>query len=397
MYKFFTYFLLVMFCCLWYGCTSNTNTNTDISKSREVTGKRITVSGSQFMVEGKKIWINGANTPWNKWNDFGGAYNDSWWNNQFSELHKAGINAVRVWINCNNDNGAIIIGNDGTVSGASDKHWNDLDKFFITAASNEIYIMATLLSFDHFKTPNGNQQRPSAERWRNMLKSKEASASFVKNYTVPFVQRYKDNPWLWSIDICNEPEWIFETAECGKLPWDQISYFLALNAAAIHENSKILVTVGLAIPKYNADGAGYQGNKVSDKFLQNLYQNKNAYLDFWSPHYYDWVGEWYGVPHYLKPDGALGGNNSKWSGGWGLDGSKPAVIGECSAKGTGKGKWGITNNTIVTDYESAYLNGWQGVMPWTSNGVDSNGALKDFSTATKNMLEKYPELIFPSL
>jgi hypothetical protein len=344
------------------------------------------------MVEGKRIWINGANTPWNRWNDFGGAYNNSWWDNHFSELHKAGINAIRVWINCNNDNGAITIGNDGMVSGVSSKHWNDLDQFFVTAAHNNIYIMATLLSFDHFKN-TGN--RPAADRWRNMLRSKEASASFVTNYTVAFVQRYKDNSSLWSIDICNEPDWIFENEECGKIPWEHISYFLALNAAAIHEHSNILVTVGLSFPKYNADGGSNQGNKVSDKFLQNLYPNENAYLDFWSPHYYDWVGRYFGVPHYLKPSGVLGGNSSGWSGGWSLDGSKPALIGECSAKGTGKNLYGITDNTIITDYEQAYLNGWQGVMPWTSNGVDANGNLKDISPATLYMLEKYPDIIFP--
>jgi hypothetical protein len=101
------------------------------------------------------------------------------------------------------------------------------------------------------------------------------------------------------------------------------------------------------------------------------------------------------VPHYLKPSGALGGNSNGWSGGWSLDGSKPALIGECSAKGTGKNLYGIKDNTLITDYENAYLNGWQGVMPWTSNGVDANGNLSDISPATLYMLEKYQDIIFP--
>jgi hypothetical protein len=215
-----------------------------------------------------------------------------------------------------------------------------------------------------------------------MLKSDEASASFVEKYTIPFVRRYKDNPWLWSIDICNEPDWVFENAECGKIPWERISYFFALNAAAIHENSDILVTVGMGFSKYNADGSGYSGNKVSDSFLQKLYPNKNAYLDFWSPHYYDWVGDaGYGVPFYVKPYGSK-------PQGWGLSNSKPALIGECRAKGS-------TGKTIIFDYENAFLNGWQGVMPWTSNGVDGNGSIDDLSPGTKYMLENYRILIFP--
>ena len=85
--------------------------------------RRITIVNNEFTVSGKRIWINGANTPWNKWNDFGGGYNDAWWDNHFAELRKAGINAVRVWINCNNDNGAITINNNGMVSGVSSKHF----------------------------------------------------------------------------------------------------------------------------------------------------------------------------------------------------------------------------------------------------------------------------------
>jgi len=338
----------------------------------------ITIKNKEFTVNGKRIWINGANTPWDKWNDFGGAYNDTWWNSHFAKLHEAGINAVRVWINCNNDQGAVIIDDSGMVSGVSNKHWTDLDKFFKTAERNKIYIMATLLSFDHFKNAGS---RPAASKWRAMLQDDAASASFVNNYTVPFVKRYKDNPWLWSIDICNEPDWVYENADCGNISWERISYFLALNAAAIHENSDILVTVGMAFPKYNADGAGYEGNKVSDAFLQKLYPNKNAYLDFWSPHYYDWVGTHYGVPFYVKPNGLK-------PSGWGLDSSKPALIGECSAKGS-------KDNTIISDFENAFLNGWHGVMPWTSNGVDDNGDIDDISPATKYMLEKYRDIIFP--
>ena len=347
--------------------------------------RRITIENNEFMVDGKRIWINGTNTPWNKWNDFGGGYDDSWWDKHFAELHNAGINAVRVWINCNNDNDAIGINNSGMISGASGSHWSDLDKFFITAARNQIYIMATLLSHNHFKDEGS---RPTAQRWRNMLNSDAACASFAENYTVPFVKRYGDNPWLWSIDLCNEPDWVFEESDCGKIPWERISYFFAVNAAAIHENSSVLVTVGMSFPKYNSDYSSYEGNKVSDAFLQNLYPNKNAYLDFWSQHYYDWVGPWYGVPFYVSPYGIK-------PGGFGLDASKPAVIAECSAKGS-KGKTtGTENNTIVTDYESAYINGWQGVMPWTSNGVDSNGNLQDHSPATTYMLAKYQDVIFP--
>jgi endo-1,4-beta-mannosidase len=325
--------------------------------------KRITVKNNEFTVNGKKIWINGTNTPWNKWNDFGGAYDDSWWDGHFKALHENGVNAVRVWINCNNDQEAVIIDDTGAVSGVSEAHLNDLDMFFETAERNNIYIMATLLSFDHYKSK-------SAHKWRNMLKNNNAVDSFVNNYVAVFVNRFKDNPYLWSIDLMNEPDWVFENPECGNIPWEQISNLFARAAAAIHENSDILVTVGLSFPKYNADGPQCEGNKVSDGYLQSLYPNRSAYLDFWSPHYYDWVGKHYGVPFYMTP------------GNWRLDPSKPALLGECSARGS-------KDNTLISDFENAYKNGWQGVMPWTSNGVDGNGGFDELASAVKYMFEKY--------
>jgi hypothetical protein len=381
---------------------SNANINTTVIKKDDINpGIYINKSTNQFETDGKRIWINGVNTPWNKWNDFGGTgwmtYDNRWWDAEFARLYAAGINAVRVWVNHNNLNNAINIAANGNVSGVSARHWTDVDKLFALAMKHKVYIMATLLSFDHFKSNNDNDWPNQPGRWQAMIKSQSASRSFVDNYTIPFVNRYKDNPYFWSIDIMNEPDWLYEHAEAGNIPWNNISYFLGLNAAAIHENSSVLVTVGMASVKYNADGSGYEGNKVSDSYLKSLTGNSNAYLDFWSPHYYDWVGEWYGVPHYLTPSGARGGNKTTgWTGGWGLGGSKPAILGECSALGTTPGLWGTSrSNTIITDFEQAYSKGWQGVMPWSSNGIDSAGNLDSMKAATLNMLNKYLALIRP--
>ena len=33
---------------------------------------KVTVSGTNFKVDDKIIFMNGVNTPWDKWNDFGG-------------------------------------------------------------------------------------------------------------------------------------------------------------------------------------------------------------------------------------------------------------------------------------------------------------------------------------
>jgi len=336
----------------------------------------ITIKDGQFVVDGDKpIWINGVNTPWDKWNDFGGGYNNAWWDRHYEALRANGVNASRVWINCNNHQNAVIIDDDGMVSGVSDKHWEDLDMFFAVAEEHEIYIMATFLSFDHFK---GRQ----SGSWRNMVMSDEAVDSFIEHYTIPFLKRYQDNPYLWSIDLMNEPDWVHENEECGRMAWEDISRFFARNAAAIRENSSVLVTVGMAFPKYNVDGNGYEGNKVSDAFLQSIYNNENARLDFWSPHYYDWVGQWYGIPFTSSPFGP------RSAGGWGFEPGRPIVLAEHSANGS-------AGSTLIEDLTGLLENGWHGTMPWTSNGVDANGGFKEAATAARHIAYYNPELVFP--
>jgi hypothetical protein len=349
---------------------------------------RISIKDNRFVVNGNlPLWINGTNTPWDRWDDFGGGYDENFWNEHFAALVENGVNASRVWISCRNNFDVIKIGEDGMITGVGDKFWTDLDSFFEIAERHGIYIMATLLSFDHFKEYTGDwgwMGRPHPhEAWRLMLQSEETINSFIEHYTIPFVERYRDNPFLWSIDLMNEPDWVHENRDCGRMKWEDISHFFARNAAVINELApEILVTVGMAFPKYNADGRGYDGNKVSDEFLQGLYNNPNAYLDFWSPHFYDWVNEWFGHPFTSKPYG------SRRDGGWGLCDSKPAIIAETSAHGS-------EGFTLIEDYVNAFNNGWQGVMGWTSNGVDNHGSFEEQVTAARHMYELYPELIFP--
>jgi len=351
---------------------------------------RMSIVDGEFMIDNgtKPIWINGTNTPWDNWNDFGGGYNPEFWDSHFAALRENGVNASRVWINCNNGQKAVRIDENGLVSGTSSKHWEDLDSFFEIAKRHGIYIMATLTSFDHFKYNRGSNT--VQDSWRNMLKSAETIDSFVTHYTIPFVERYKDNPFLWSIDLMNEPCWVHENDSVTdkgvpvdeRFPWEYISHFFARNAAAINENApEILVTVGFAFPKYNSDD--YEGNKVSDTFLQGLYDNPNARLDFWSPHYYAWVSSSFGHVFTSTPYG----NRSEK--GWGMCPSKPVVIGETSANGSHR------NLTLTEDYELAFNNGYHGVMAWTSNGVDGNGGFEEQTAATRHMYELYPELVFP--
>ncbi len=337
-----------------------------LRSTTELNAQRITVENSEFKVNGKAIWINGVNTPWDKWNDFGGSYNAGFWDAEFKHIKKAGGNATRIWITCSGEVG-INIDMDGYISGATTKHWKDLDSMFALALKHKIYILATLISFDHTKNRYSTYQR-----WRKMYSSQPKVNSFIANYVIPFVNRYKSNPYLFAIEPCNEIEWVNQNDDNARLSWPILQYFCAIVTAAVHKKSDILTTVGTSMKWQTDTWPGNEGNQFSDTNLRAQYNDPGAYLDFYSPHFYPWVVKWYGNP--FKSDKVSR---------YGLT-DKPVVIGEMPAKG-------LSGISIVDCYKNARANGFQGVMAWTSNGVDSNGnlrtGLKDALTAIKESNE----------
>lgn len=339
--------------------------------------QHITVSGNKFLVDGNEIFMNGANTPWNKWNDFGGGYKSSWWDAEFQRIKTAGGNSTRIWISCSGEVG-LTISTDGTVTGATNAFWSNLDDMFQLARKNKIYIKATLISFDHLKNTNTTYQR-----WRNMILSNDKVTSFADNYAIPFVKRYNDNPYLWAVDICNEIEWVNQDAADGNIAWSRLQYFVARVASAIHENSQVLVTLGSAAIKWNS--VKFEWNYWSDASLKAQYNNENARLDFYSPHFYGWVVKWFGNFAVDKTPAD-----------YGID-DRPCVIGENPAKGVYND--GATPTLVVPASQmflAAYKNGWKGLMPWTSNGVDANGNLNDFGVGLLAFQKTYPELVDPT-
>ncbi|MBN1697229.1 MAG: dockerin type I repeat-containing protein [Spirochaetales bacterium] len=338
----------------------------------DAVAQRIYVENAAFKVNGNPVFINGANTPWNNWNDFGGSYNSSWWDNEFKRIKNAGGNATRIWITCSGEVG-INIDSSGRVSGATQDHWDDLADMFQLARSNQIYILATLISFDHTKNTYNTYQS-----WRNMYASSANIDSFAANYVVPFVNRFKDNPYLFAVEPCNEIEWVNQDSNNAQLPWSTLQYFCARVVAAVHANSDVLATVGVSMKWQTDVYQNNEGNQFSDDRLRAQYNNANVYLDFYSPHFYDWVTDWFGNPMASTKVSEYGLTD------------KPVVIGELPANGVG----GVN----ITDcYMNGYSNGLQGLMPWTSNGVDSNGNLDSgLGAALTNFYNNYPDLVYPS-
>jgi uncharacterized protein (TIGR02145 family) len=345
-----------------------------------LSSQRITIDGNKFHVYGKEIFINGVNTPWDNWNDFGGNYDHNFWDTEFQEIRQAGGNASRIWITCNGDVG-INITTAGYVLGATTSHWEDLDDMFALAAEHQIYIMATLTSFDHTKNTYTKYQS-----WRNMLADTACVSSYITNYVIPFINRYKDNPYLWCIDVCNEIEWMHENAECGNISWNSLQYFVARVATAVHENSPVLVTLGSAAVKWNSTCAGCEGNFWSDQNLQARYHSPEAFLDFYSPHFYGWVVRWFGNFAADRTPDSYGIND------------RPCLVGENPAKGVYKQNTSGQDELVIPISEAyirTYQQDWKGLMVWTSNGVDGNGSLVNCGVGLTAFKNRFPDLVSP--
>ncbi len=327
---------------------------------------KVKIEDGKFTVGGRELFVNGVNTPWQHWNDFGGDFDASFWDAHFHDLHEIGVNASRVWINCNSMVG-IKLRTDGTVGSVTSAHRRDVDELFRIAEKNHIYLLPTLLSFDHFKSPD------SADRWRLVVTDETARRSFIEKYVVPFAERYGSHPYLLGIDLMNEPDWVHENEECGQLSLDELSRFFAECTGAIHEaNPDALVTVGVGIIKYNS--GKYEGDIISDAAMKR-YGGDGACVDFYSTHYYEWMKPWFGVPYSTSPKD------------FGLDVRKPCLIGEIAAD---------SDENLRGIYEKAYENGWCGVMEWASNNVSAHvDNWDDIKAATENIAKLIPERVFP--
>ncbi len=328
---------------------------------------RLCIEGKRFLVEGKEVWLNGVNTPWYHWDEFGSKFDAVYWDKHYAMLHEAGINTSRVWITCSGDVG-IEFEENGFVKGATQQHWEDVEKLFQIAEKNEIYIMATLMSFDHFKDENKNHMK-----WRALVQNDEAMDSYVQNYVIPFCQKFQKYNSLWSIDLCNEPDWVYENEEAGKIDWKHLCRFFAKSAVAIHENSNIDVTIGFAVVKYNSEK--YFGDLGADTYLQSCYNNSKAYMDFYSTHYYEWMAPVYHIPFDRSPQE------------FGIVTDKPVVLGEFPAMGLPGEQVNSRPMSTTECYVGCRRNGWQGVMAWTSSGIDSCGNMEHILPAAKAICE----------
>jgi uncharacterized protein YjdB len=216
-----------------------------------------------------------------------------------------------------------------------------------------------------------------------MLASPAKIQSFIDKVIIPLVKRYDGEPYLLGWEICNEPEWMFENAECGPVAFDDVRRLHAMVAAAIHKNCSHYVTTGSAAPKWNAPIYDNWGDREGDAWsaasLQSVYNDPAAYLDFYQYHWYPWQTQWMASPF------------TQTTVQYGVD-FLPVIVGE--SEGNNVCDQYICQ-TVSQMYENAYLNGFDGVCAWKTPQNDGHGTFENIAVATNAFYAKYPQLVYP--
>lgn len=176
---------------------------------------RIYAEGRKFYRAGQEVYLNGANTPWRTFNEFGATgalgvavYDPAWWEDEFVRLENRGMNHTRVWINDNCDNQGIIINSVGELQSITPLFWSNLDDMLARANAHGIYVLVSVMSFDHYSwNMNGS------EKYHALLGKLSNVEAWANLFMVPLALRHAANQKLFAIDLSNEMDNFYEAQD----------------------------------------------------------------------------------------------------------------------------------------------------------------------------------------
>ncbi|MCB8946071.1 MAG: cellulase family glycosylhydrolase [Ardenticatenaceae bacterium] len=330
-------------------------------------------------------FLSGFNVPWHN-----GAYGadfgtvEEWGNyhtydpvataQMYANLHAAGLNSVRWWVFTDGRGAPEFSSNSGgSVTGLDANFLPSIESAIKLAAEHDVYITFNLWDFGMLYNEDPNRGEHAGGH-TDLIVENAKRQSFINNALIPMLQHpiagtgytVGTHPNVMGWDIINEPEWgIVESGGVNSnignpVTLAQMQRFVAEIAAAIHQHSNQLVTLGSASLKWNSDTApGADGNWWSDSDLQPF--AATGTLDFYQVHYYGWMNgdgvNWSYSPLSVSADEA------------GLD--KPTVIGEMPLNAIGLGV------SLAQAIEGIYDNGYAGFWLWSYED-DGSGAFGEW-------------------
>ena len=176
----------------------------------------LTISGTDFMYNGKKIFFSGTNLAWSDYNsDVGESpLNENAWRKAVEGTRAAGGNAIRWWLFNNRSQSPAIDETTHLVTGLKASTIANMKKALDIA--EEYGVMVSMCLFSHnLMEPNqwGIYENEKLDFTANQTLFEDAgTTAFINNALIPVVEAIGDHNALMSWEVFNEPEGM--TSEC---------------------------------------------------------------------------------------------------------------------------------------------------------------------------------------
>lgn len=347
----------------------------------------LTVSGTDLMYKGKKIFFSGTNLAWSDYNsDVGDSpLNENAWRKAVEGTRAAGGNAIRWWLFNNMSQSPEIDQTTHLVSGLKASTIANMKKALDIA--EEYGVMVSMCLFSHnLMEPNqwGLYDEKLDITANETLFEDAGTKAFIDNVLIPVVKEIGDHNALMTWEVFNEPEGM--TSECSgwttkKMALSKIQKFTNKVAAAIHTtNPDLLVSTGSVNIQYQ--------KYWNDAALVAEGGEANGTLDFFQTHYY---------PYYqgdaISP---FVNTAAQMQTKYGYD-AKPMIIGEFPASGWSGDTYTAsmaakTQVSTVDAYKFAYESGYAGALAWQYIGDKTEANFGGYSYTIDPALDAMTKL-----
>jgi hypothetical protein len=314
----------------------------------------------------EKRFMFGVNFAWvNFGSDFGGgaqgvAQNQARIAQDLKDMKDNGVDVIRWWMHPSMfDGGGVRFDSGGTPQALGGSELADIDAALTLAAEQSVHLKLTLFSFDNFKPDSGSGHSLSP-----VIADSAKRKALIDNVVRPIARAVAGSAnaaRVVSWDVINEPEWAIKGSDGYSDPafdamssLQQVDFavmetFVREVVAALHDESKALVTVGQAAIKWS-----HAFTKVG--------------LDYYDMHYYGWVDQYFPLGQKSLQDYGVG--------------DKPVVVGEFPLDG-----WTNPNGTLSANQIVGKLFdlGYAGAKAWAftqdGNWSANKGNLTSFASA----------------
>lgn len=340
----------------------------------------LTVSGTDILYNGKKIFFSGTNLAWSDYNsDVGDSpLNENAWRKAVEGTRAAGGNAIRWWLFNNMSQSPTINETTHLVTGLKENTIANMKKALDIA--EEYGVMVSMCLFSHnLMEPNqwGLYNEKLDIEANKKLFTDEGTSAFINNVLIPVVKAIGNHNALMTWEVFNEPEGMTNVGwTTEKLEKATLQKFTNKIAAAIHtENPELLVSTGSVNIQYQ--------KWWNDSELIAAGGESNGTLDFFQTHYY---------PYYQADAVSPFVNTAtQMQTTYGYD-AKPMIIGEFPASGWAGATYTAsmaakTEITAEQAYRNAFDGGYAGALAWQYIGDKTEANFGGYTYTIEPALE----------